>query len=77
MAKQVNELPLYKVIEDFSAEVSALLSKPGWRRNFQLRDQIERATDSIAANMDEGFEQGTDRAFARYVTISKSSLPDP
>ena len=74
MAKQVNELPLYKFIEEFSDAVSALLRKPEWRRNFKLRDQIENATDSIAANLDEGFEQGTDRAFARYVTISKGSL---
>ena len=74
MAKRVEELPLYKFIEEFSDAVSALLKKPEWRRNFKLRDQIENATDSIAANLDEGFEQGTDRAFARYVTISKSSL---
>jgi four helix bundle protein len=74
MAKQVTELPLYKFVEEFCDAVSALLRKPEWRRNFKLRGQIEDATDSIAANLDEGFEQGTDRAFARYVTISKSSL---
>jgi four helix bundle protein len=74
MARKVNELPVYKSIEDFSVAVIALLRKPGWSRNLKLHDQIENATDSIAANMDEGFEQGTDRAFARYVTISKSSL---
>ena len=50
------------------------MRKPGWSRNFKLRVQIEEATDSIGANVDEGFEQVTDRAFARYVTISKGSL---
>lgn len=74
MARKVDELPVYKSIQDFSVAVTALLRQPGWSRNFKLRDQIEDATDSIAANLDEGFEQGTDRAFARYVTISKSSL---
>lgn len=74
MAKKVNELPIYKSIEEFSDAVTALLANPGLCRNFKLRQQIEEAVDSIAANVDEGFEQGTDRGFARYVTISKSSL---
>ena len=74
MAKRVEELPLYKSIEEFSDAVTALLRTPGWSKNFKLRQQIEQAIGSIAANMDEGFEQGTDRAFARYVTISKGSL---
>lgn len=74
MAKKVDELPVYRSIVEFSDAVTALLTAPELRKNFNLRNQIADAVDSIAANMDEGFEQGTDRGFARYVTISKGSL---
>ena len=74
MAKKVEELPLYSKIIEFSSAVTAISDRPAFRRNFKLRNQIVGANDSIGANMEEGFEQGTDRAFARYVTISKGSL---
>ncbi len=74
MAKKVEELPLYSKVIEFSIAVAAIADRPAFRRNFNLRKQIVRANDSIGANMEEGFEQGTDVAFARYVTISKGSL---
>ena len=74
MAKKVEELPLYSKIIEFSSAVSAMSDRPAFRRNSKLRNQIVGANDSIGANLEEGFEQGTDRAFARYVTISKGSL---
>jgi four helix bundle protein len=74
MAKKVDELPIYSKIIEFSNAVNAILDRQGLRRNFKLRNQITDANDAIAANVEEGFEQGTDRAFARYVTISKGSL---
>jgi four helix bundle protein len=72
-------------IEDFAAfqkastyweAVNALLEKPGWGKNDKLRDQIRRAIDSITANLAEGFEQSTDRGFAKYVFIAKGSTAE-
>src|SRR5688500_10398346 len=37
---------------------------------------IEDALDSILANMSEGFEQPTDRGFAKYLYTSKASLAE-
>src|SRR5688572_923578 len=74
MAKTVDELPVYSKALKFSAAITAILDKPGLRKNLKLRDQIAEAIDSIEANLEEGFEQGTDRAFARYVTNSKGSV---
>ena len=39
-------------------------------------DQIRRAIDSITANVSEGFEQPTDRAFANFLFISKGSTAE-
>jgi four helix bundle protein len=41
-----------------------------------LRDQVKDAADSILSNIAEGFEQPTDRAFARYLFISKASTAE-
>ena len=74
MAKRLEDLPVYSKAEDFCDAIDALLEKPAMRRNSDLRRQITRANDSILANMEEGFEQGSDRAFANYLTHSKGSV---
>jgi four helix bundle protein len=74
MARKVDELPVYCAAQSFSAAVSAYLRRPALCKDRDLRDQIARALDSLEANIEEGFEQGTDRAFARYLTHSKGSV---
>ena len=76
MAKRVDELPLYGKVQEFWAAVSALLDRPGLRRDRDLRGQIERANDSIDANLTEGFEQPTDASFANFVFIAKGSAAE-
>ena len=74
MARKIEELPVYRKAIDFSAAISAILDRPGLCRDRHLRDQIASAADSITANMHEGFEQPTDRAFANFLFIAKASL---
>ena len=74
MAKKLEELPIYSKAEDFCNAIDALLERPAMRRNSDLHRQMTRANDSILANMEEGFEQGSDRGFANYLTHSKGSV---
>ena len=76
MAKRLEELPVYLKSKQFSVEVTALLERPAFSRNRKLRDQIAEATDSVLANMAEGFEQPTDAAVARYLFIAKGSVSE-
>jgi four helix bundle protein len=76
MAKKIDELPVYRKACEFTIAVTAILQRPGLRKDFKHRNQISEALDSIEANMEEGFEQGTDRAFARYLTTSKGSVAE-
>ena len=73
MAKSVEELKVWQRALAFCDAVKAIIEKPGFARNRRLREQILEATDSVVSNIAEGFEQPTDRAFARYLYISKSS----
>ena len=76
MAQKLEELPLHKSTREFWEAVTAILDRPGLRRDRALREQLERANDSIEANLREGFEQPTDAAFANFVFIAKGSAAE-
>ena len=61
---------------EFWCAVIAILERPALRRDRDLHKQIADANNSIVANLQEGFEQSTDRAFAKYLTHSKGSLAE-
>jgi len=74
MAKKIEELPVFQKALEFCVAVTAILERPGFRKDRNLWDQISDATDSIPSNMREGFEQSSDAGFARYLFHSKGSL---
>jgi four helix bundle protein len=76
MAKTLEELPLYDKVLEFWGAVSEILRTPKLRNDRALCDQIERANDSIDANMKEGFEQPSDAAFANFVFTAKGSAAE-
>jgi len=48
------------------------ISQP-MRQELRLRQQLSDSAESIPANIAEGFNQSTDRAFARYLGIAAGS----
>jgi four helix bundle protein len=76
MANTLEELPIYSKAQELWRAVSATLKSPRLVRNQSLWKQIDEANDSIISNMQEGFEQPTDAAFANYLFTSKASLKE-
>jgi four helix bundle protein len=74
MAEKLEELRVYQQAVEFSDSVSALLDRPAYRRDRDLWEQTSEANDSIPSNISEGFEQGTDPMFVKYLLYSKGSL---
>ena len=74
MAGKLEELRVYQQAVEFSDSVSALLDRPACRRDRDLWKQTSEANDSITANISEGFEQGTDPMFVKYLLYAKGSL---
>ena len=76
MAHKVEELPVFLLAQEFTVAVDATLSRSRVRRDCDTYKQIVEANDSILSNMQEGFEQGTDAGFAKYLYYSKGSIAE-
>ena len=73
---KIQDFEVWKKADAFSDAVTAILTRPAFGRNCKLLEQIEDALDSITANMSEGFEQSTDRGFAKYLFTAKGSTAE-
>jgi four helix bundle protein len=76
MAQTVEDLKVWQRAQEFWVAVNALLNRSGFQRDRRLREQVKDAADSILSNIAEGFEQPTDRAFAKYLFTSKASTAE-
>ena len=73
MAKSVEELQIWQRAVQLDVAVSAIIENPGFQKDRRLKEQTLDAVDSLVSNIAEGFEQPTDRAFAKYLYTSKAS----
>jgi four helix bundle protein len=73
MAKSVEELQTWQRAVQLDVAVSAIIEQPGFQKDRRLKEQILDAVDSLVSTSAEGFEQPTDRAFAKYLYTSKAS----
>ena len=65
-----------KVWQDSRAFVKTtyqLTAKPKFKKDFSLRDQIQRAAVSIMNNIAEGYERDSNTEFIRFLLYSKGS----
>ena len=76
MAHKVEELEVFGEAQKFSDAVIAVLNGSRMRRGSKPFQQIVDANDSITANIDEGFDQGSDDGFARFLYYSKGSIAE-
>jgi four helix bundle protein len=76
MAKKLEDLLVYQRAQHLDVAISAILQRPCWRRYRKLHGQLSAAVESIGANIEEGFEQPTDRAFAHFLGIAKGSAAE-
>lgn len=78
-------MPTFKRFEDIQAwqkarevtrEVYSVTKLGGFARDFGLRDQIRRSSVSIMANIAEGFARRSDKDFANFLNIARSSVAE-
>ena len=67
------ELKVWRRGKDLAVSVYKTTGKGSFAKDFGLRNQIRRAAVSIASNIAEGDELGTDKQAIRYFYIAKGS----
>ncbi len=67
------ELIVWQRAKDLAVFIYRTTAKGEFSKDYGLRDQIRRAAVSIASNIAEGDELGTDKQSVNYFHISKGS----
>ena len=67
------ELKVWQKARDLSVYIYRVTAKDKFATDFGLRDQIRRAAVSIASNIAEGDEYGTNKQAIKFFYIAKGS----
>lgn len=71
--KKFEDLEMWRVSRTLAQEIFIASNKGSFRKDFSLRDQINRSAGSIADNIVEGFERGSRKEFIYFLAIAKGS----
>ena len=70
------ELKVWQESKQLAVEIYKLTNNETFKKDFGLKDQIQRSAVSIASNIAEGCERDSDKEFNRFLNISKGSLAE-
>ena len=73
IAKTLEELQVYQLALDIAAEIIAILKRPAFARDVELKNQLDEASQRIPPVIGEGFGQQSDRHFASYSYRARGS----
>ena len=74
--QRFEDLQSWQKARQLANAVYDLTDRPGFARDFQLRDQIRDAAGSVMHNIAEGFDSGTDPEFIRFLKIARRSASE-
>jgi four helix bundle protein len=72
-AKNLDDVLVYRKALATADEVSALLKRPAFSRDFDLKDQLASSSGRVGPLIAEGFGQVTDRQMANYYGRARGS----
>ena len=70
------KLRVWQYAKEIAVKIYRLTSTKEFSKDFGLKDQIQRSAVSIASNIAEGDELGTDKLSIRHFFISKGSTAE-
>ena len=74
--RRFEDLIAWQKARALTREIYKMTNKGELKRNFGLRDQIQRASVSIMANIAEGFERGKASEFHQFLSVAKASCAE-
>ena len=76
MAKTVDELLVYQKARAAAAQISWLLERTRLAHDRILADQLNKGSVRVLSDIAEGFEQKTDKGFAKYLYDAKGGAQE-
>ena len=74
--KRFEDIQAWQKAREVTSDIYRVTKSPEFARDFGLRDQIRRSSISIMANVAEGFERRSDKDFANFLNIARSSAAE-
>ena len=74
--KRFEEILAWQKAREVTRLVYSATNDSRFAKDFGLRDQVRRASVSIMANIAEGFARRSDKDFAYFLNISRSSAAE-
>ncbi|PID58196.1 MAG: four helix bundle protein [Ignavibacteriae bacterium] len=71
--ERFEDLNVWKQSREFCKVIYELTSKNEFKKDYGLKDQIQRAVVSILTNIAEGLERDSNPEFKRFLNYSKGS----
>ena len=74
--EKFEELPCWNKARELTGAVFDIISKGEFRKDYGFRDQIWRAAGSAMDNIAEGFDDGSNREFVRFLGYAQRSCSE-
>jgi len=71
--KKFEDLRIWQESRELTKFIYKLTSKQFFKKDFGLKDQIQRASVSVMTNIAEGFERDSNNEFIKFLAYSKGS----
>jgi four helix bundle protein len=75
-AKHIEDVVVYQEALAADDEVSAILERPIFNRDLNLKSQLDRSSSRVGPLIAEGFGQLTDRHLATYLARARGSAAE-
>jgi four helix bundle protein len=72
--KRFEEMKIWQDARSFTKFIYELTATSQFRKDFGLKDQIQRAAVSVISNIAEGYERDNNREFVKFLLYSKGSI---
>jgi four helix bundle protein len=75
-ANRFEDLIFWQKARELTKSVYSFTKKGDFKRDFGLRDQIQRSCVSVMSNIAEGFCRGGNKEFIQFLFVARGSLAE-
>ena len=74
--RHIEDIDSWRAGRELTNSIYKMARQPEFSRDYGLRDQIQRASVSITANIAEGFDAGSNKGFVNFLNFAYRSASE-